>query len=501
MPDDSIEYYIDYRKQVIAQIFLENTNTEYIVCTYPKVWKEKRYLIHREEKGGKKFEIHCFPQKSYLEIENIDLFDALNEEWVFTIVSKKDKAKTKLTPIYIDAQNDSNEAEDIVNAVWALTNLKRDHEPREQSIEDSKEADLFDVYHAFITQTEPLLRDIKRSYRETTERMKVIRGRLSNRGRLDLVMRPSNRFECIFDEFVVQAPVYKIITTCLDIIMNSNFHSSFLWLNKQYTMMRQRGKVQLRALAGVESYQRGVARSELRRLERRLPRRFRSFKPLLPLMKRILDEDASRLTEVENSAKSVRIVHQATSDKVWERFLEIGFESFNHKVEDQAEYKSAWAVSNNEDDDNKNIDIRLNSGSELIDAKYVSDKKALSKSTIQHQMFFYSFAQIAINKNQLGRLPKRITLIYPVQDSGIEDPFELEETLFEPKNTDIKDLFEELYPRPATTQFPPLRTFAVPLPGPESINALSDTILHDGNWVKEYFERKFPTFGEQFYTD
>ena len=83
MPD--IEYYIDYRKQVIAQIFLENTNTEYIVCTYPKVWEEKRYLIHREEKDGKKFEIHCFPQKSYLEIENNDLFD----EWNGNSISKR----------------------------------------------------------------------------------------------------------------------------------------------------------------------------------------------------------------------------------------------------------------------------------------------------------------------------------------------------------------------------------------------------------------------------
>ena len=153
-------------------------------------------------------------------------------------------------------------------------------------------------------------------------------------------MRPSNRFECIFDEFVVQAPVYKIITTAS---ISYEFKFPFILLvNKQYTLMRQRGQVQLRALAGVESYQRGVARSELRRLERRLPRRFRSFKPLLPLMKRILDEDASRLTEAENSAKSVRIVHQATSDKVWERFLEIGFESFNHVVEDQADYESAW---------------------------------------------------------------------------------------------------------------------------------------------------------------
>ena len=120
----------------------------------------------------------------------------------------------------------------------------------------------------------------------------------------------------------------------------------------------------------------------------------------------------------------------------------------------------------NEDDDNKNIDIRLNLGSELIDAKYVSDNKALSKSTIQHQMFFYSFAQIAIHKNRQGRLPKRITLVYPVSDSGIEDPFELEETLFEPKNTDIKDLFEELYPHPSPNRFPPLRTFAVPTTRP-----------------------------------
>ena len=184
----------------------------------------------------------------------------------------------------------------------------------------------------------------------------------------------------------------------------------------------------------------------------------------------------------------MRIVHQAKSDNVWERFLEIGFESFNHKVEDQAEYKSAWTVSNKEDDDNKNIDIRLNLGSELIDAKYVSDKKGLSKSTIQHQMFFYSFAQIAINKNQDGRFPKRITLIYPVQDSDIEDPFELEETLFEPKNTDIKHLFEELYPRPSTTQFPPLRTFAVPL------RVLMHSLIPSfGNCVFE-----FPTFCKQF---
>ena len=70
-------------------------------------------------------------------------------------------------------------------------------------------------------------------------------------------MRPSNRFECIFDEFVVQAPVYKIISTCLDIIMNSNFHSSFLWLNKQYTHETTRFSP-VGALAGVESYQRGL---------------------------------------------------------------------------------------------------------------------------------------------------------------------------------------------------------------------------------------------------
>ena len=85
-----------------------------------------------------------------------------------------------------------------------------------------------------------------------------------------------------------------------------------------------------------------------------------------------------------------------------------------------------------------------------------------------------------------------------VQDSNIEDPFELEETLFEPKNTDIKDLFEELYPRPSTTHSHHYGRLC-PLPG-QSINALSDTILHDEIGLRNTLNRN-SSLGEQFYRE
>ena len=104
MPDGT-ELHIYYKKQAIAQILL--ADTEYIVCTYPKVWSEKRYLVYVGERNGNKFEIHCFPQKSYLRVENIELFDALNDEWSFTLASRKDTSDAKLSPVYI-LESDQN---------------------------------------------------------------------------------------------------------------------------------------------------------------------------------------------------------------------------------------------------------------------------------------------------------------------------------------------------------------------------------------------------------
>lgn len=494
MPDGR-EFYIESKKQTIAQILL--ADTEYIVCTYPKVWSEKKYLIYVGERNGNKFEIHCFPQKSYLRVENEELFEALKEEWSFTLVSRKDTSHTKISPVYIQesdpilSDQEKKHAERIVNAVWVLTKLENDHKRKNQIIKKVDSADLFDVYHAFIGQLEHLLRDVKRSYRETTERTRVIRGRLSNRGRVNLVMRPSNRFECIFDEFVVQAPVYKIISTCLDIVLNADFHSSFLWLHKQFTEMRQQGQVHVRTLAGVEAFPRNLARSELRRLQRRLPRRFRSFEPLLPLMKKILDDDASQLIDQDELATSVRIVHEADSEKVWEKFLENGLKLFGHQVEDQAEYDRTWNVGGT-----KQLDILLNGGVELVDAKYYSKLREVRGSENQYQMFFYMFAQFALNMNDPdNKRPKRITLVYPLSDE--EEEIQQETHVLEDER--MGEIFTTLYTAVPQDQFPPLRTLGVPLPGPDVIEELSDTILHGGNWVKKYFEEYFSEFGAQFY--
>ena len=214
------QFYIDHKHQVITQVMLGDT--EHIICTYPKVWSRAKYYHFVEEDARKKFQIHCFPQNSTLCSDNSELFDVLNEQWTFEIAKPPKKNATRVlspTPTGFD------EARKIVDAVYVLTSLNSSEEKRVQAAEEFEHQPMFDVYQAFINQLENVLRDVKRSYRETTERSRVIRGRLSNRGRVDLVMRPSNRFECIFDEFIVQAPIYKIIVTCLEIILNADFNS------------------------------------------------------------------------------------------------------------------------------------------------------------------------------------------------------------------------------------------------------------------------------------
>ena len=494
MPDDDQSppdrLYIDYAHQVIAEVMLGDI--QHIVCTYPKVWSERKYYHHVPDDDQKKFQIHCFPQNSILRIHNRELFDVLNEQWTTFDVAKPPRKNT--TPGLSPTPTNIDEVTKIVNAVYVLTSLKDPEKERMQAVDEFEHQQMFDVYQTFINQLEHLLREVKRSYRETTERTRVIRGRLSNRGRVNLVMRPSSRFECVFDEFIVQAPIYKIIVTCLEVIMKADFHAEFLWLNAQYIKMRQRGQVHVRTLMGVQSYQRPLARAELRKLQRRLPRRFRALEPILPLMVSILEDESYRRVDDENTASknSVRIIHQADSSKVWEKFLEKGLERSGHIVQDQAKFNRTWSVGGT-----KNLDISLNEGVELIDAKYYSKRSEITKAENQHQMFFYLFAQLAKHISQGNARPKRITMIYPLPDGVVAIEDDVESESYEVEDPNIKELLREL--GLADAELPPLRLLGVPLPGPDSIQELNQFILHGGDWVKEYFEQKFSIFGDQFY--
>jgi hypothetical protein len=176
---------------------------------------------------------------------------------------------------------------------------------------------------------------------------------------------------------------------------------------------------------------------------------------------------------------------------VWELFLENGLTAFGHQVESQAKYDKTWTDVGG----TKELDILLNEGVELVDAKYYSNLSEVKGSGNQYQMFFYMFAQFALNMDASGERPKRITLVYPLSDE--EEEIQQETHILEDER--MGEIFTTLYTTLPQDHFPPLRTLGVPLPGPDVIEELSDTILHGGNWVKKYFEEYFSEFGDQFY--
>ena len=128
----------------------------------------------------------------------------------------------------------------------------------------------------------------------------------------------------------------------------------------------------------------------------------------------------------------------------------------------------------------------------MIDAKYVSDKKAFLVDNSAPDVFLFICTNCH-QQNQDGRFPKRIN-IYPVQDSDIEDPFELEETLFGPK-TLILSTYSKNYI--LARQQPNSHHYGCLLSLYPALRVLMHSLIPSFMMeIAEYFERKFPTLGE-----
>ena len=167
MPEKQ-QYYIDHKHQVITQVMLDGI--EHIICTYPKVWGDAKYYhydasVHQNCESNlgesKEFQIHCFPQNSTLQTNNLKLFELLNEQWDFEIAKPpKKNSLLALTP----TATDRDKVRKIVDAVFVLASLKTSEEKRTEMAEDLENQPMFDVYQSFVNQLEILLRDVKRSY-------------------------------------------------------------------------------------------------------------------------------------------------------------------------------------------------------------------------------------------------------------------------------------------------------------------------------------------------
>jgi hypothetical protein len=292
-----------------------------------------------------------------------------------------------------------------------------------------------------------------------------IRGRLTNRGMLRLVTHPSNRFECKFDDFFVQAPIYRVISSCLKIVSSTDSSRLLSWDINRLAKQRSEARRLLQHFNEVEPYGLPQAVQALRQFMRRPPREFRKFHPLADTMLSILIEKHNSVST--QGDLNVKYYHLEYTNLLWEDFLKRIFKHYDVPHEPQKPYPPAW-IDHKENDKRRQryVDFSLNDGEILIDAKYMKKNSTL-KAAYQHQMFYYMIAQIKStfnpvstggSRNKIG--PKSIVLAYPIDPNGVvEDPKEIM------LNESFNPLFEEIQAHKAT-----LLPLGIPFPQPSHFN-------------------------------
>jgi 5-methylcytosine-specific restriction endonuclease McrBC regulatory subunit McrC len=449
----------DHSIQYIVQVVLED-DTEHVICIYPRFWKEDKYLLYEDQKNH--LVVHCIPQNSKVKLPK-QIVQCMDADGLKNLrrSSGTNEVEEEYTKIDSHKVDSLDKIRGIISGVYHLGKLrdekKRSSKEIEASLQTSTQGTSLSIHEQFLYQIEPLSRELRRTYSERVEEFGSIRGRLTNRGMLRLVTHPSNRFECRFDDFFVQAPIYRIISTCLKIIASSYNQSAFPWLDEQFNENRTKSMRLLFAFNEVEPYDTLQAIQNLRKFIRHPPIEFRKFHPICNTMMQILvQEQTSLATQGQNAPKFIHLEH---SNLIWEDFLEKCLSYNADSVESQKPYETAWIGLG----DNKNVDISINNGQVLIDAKYMKAKSA-TKAQYQHQMFYYMMSEIAENQ-QIGG-PQSIILAYPVNENRFRDS--------DPKVFDLGKQFDSMFNK-LDAEPTKLIRLAVPFPDQSRFNGFQTT--------------------------
>ena len=464
----------DHSTQYINQVVFED-GTEHIICVYPRFWKEKRYLLYDDKKNH--YMVHCIPQNSKVKLPK-QLVKCMNEDNLKKIRRSSgtdvvEDERKNLDAVRVDS---FDEIKHLISGVYHFEKFRDQKKKASKDIEaqysSSTHGTFLLTHERFLKEIESLSRELRRTYSERIEEFGSIRGRLTNRGMLRLVTHPSSRFECRFDDFFVQAPIYRIVSKCLGIVVSSYNQSLFPWLNEQFTENRTKAVRILFAFNEVEPYETIQAIKALRKFIRHPPREFRKFHPISNLMMEILLQEERSLAN--RGELKQRTIHLGYSNLIWEDYLERCIKELTASVKPQTEYDPAWKEVGGK----KRADLSVNHGKILVDAKY-TEKKNAAKAQYQHQMFYYMMAEIA--KNKLSHGPECIVLAYPVS----EHHFHHKEEVFE-----LGGQFEEMFAKFGINPTKLIR-LGVPIPDQSRLNGshtVEEVIKNMVNTFKEPFE-------------
>ena len=327
-------------------------------------------------------------------------------------------------------------SEEILVNLFNLCEFYRKNQNQELLVDSefsSNSLPLFQ-FERFIALLEENTRELRRTYRTVVEQVGSVRGKITTRGMMMMVARPSPRIECEFETFDIQSPIYRVMMTTLDVIRSYNLPESFKFLDERFQVVSRRAANLRSKLIEIPSFPPAIALRECSKLRRRLPRTFKQFEKIIPLAEQIILNESEKQKEKQSEKDSPWWHITAPSSKIWELLLEKSMElSSSYSVKSQEELIGPW-----EGTGIKNVDLRISSKSKqsveviLLDAKY-SVKRNPPSSNNQYQQFFYAAASTA-----KGNPPYAVALAHPAMDTKDEQTPPISHNLV----SDISDLFE-----------------------------------------------------------
>ena len=306
---------------------------------------------------------------------------------------------------------------------------KKDSDEKQEVIHDGLPIFLFEE---FVKLLEQRTRELRRTYRTVVEDVGSVRGRITTRGMMMMVARPSPMIECEYETFDIQAPLYKVMMSTLDVIRSTQLPNGFNFLEEKFEHICRRGANLRMKMAEIPSMPLVSAIRECIKLNRRLPRMFKPFEELIPLALQILKRESHRLNVEEEKQQWWHIT--VPSSKLWELLLEKSLEMRGSRWDVQAQEKvhGPWHVKTP-----KSIDIRITdrftNDVTLVDAKYSVAKETPSPE-YQYQQFFYA-VKWAVKENNP---PKKVSLLHPA--SNEEEEIQNQYTSKKGLEDDLKDL-------------------------------------------------------------
>jgi 5-methylcytosine-specific restriction endonuclease McrBC regulatory subunit McrC len=303
----------------------------------------------------------------------------------------------------------SEEASEVLEKLFYLCEFYH-KKKKKQDITEKQEIERDGLpifqFEEFVDLLEQRTRELRRTYRTVVEDVGAVRGRITTRGMMMMVARPSPMIECEYETFDIQAPLYKVMMSTLDVIRSTRLPRGFTFLEKKFERICRRGANLRMKMAGIPSFPLTTAIRECVKLNRRLPRMFTPFRELLPIALQILKRESHRLNEDEEDLSSWHIT--APSSKLWELLLEESLRMSGNRweIHPQERIKGPWHARTP-----KNIDLCITDHDDkvtLVDAKY-SVAKPTPSSEYQYQQFFYAVGYAAKNID----LPNKVALLHP----------------------------------------------------------------------------------------